>query len=76
MPEIVKQLRMRFRDSNGAIVSFTVNPPAQPVAMQEVEDLMDYIITSNTFYTFTGGQITEKLDVLLVTTETDTIIDF
>jgi len=76
VPEIVKQLRMRFRDSNDAIVSFTVNPPAQPVDLQEVEELMDYIVSSNTFYTFTGGHVAEKLDVLLVTTETDTVIEF
>jgi hypothetical protein len=76
VPEVVKQLRLRFRDSNDAIVSFTVNPPSQPVDMQEVEELMDYIISSNTFYTFTGGSVAEKLDVLLVTTETDTVIEF
>lgn len=76
MPETIRQLRMRFRDSNEAIVSFTVNPPELPVDMGDVAELMDYIISSDMFFTYTGGRVAEKLDVQLITTETETVAEF
>jgi len=50
-----KRLTMRFRDSNDRIVSFTVNPPVDPVDLTEVDALMDLIINTDTFYSYTGG---------------------
>ena len=71
-----KRLRMRFRDSNERIVSFTVNPPKLPVNTADVEDFMNEVITTNAFYTWTGGDIVEKLDAALHTDVVDTIADF
>jgi len=71
-----KRLRMRFRDSNERIVSFTVNPPKLPVNVGDVEDFMDEVIATNAFYTWTGGDIVEKLDAALHTDVVDTIADF
>ena len=71
-----KRLRMRFRDSNERIVSFTVNPPKLPVNTADVEDFMNEVIATNAFYTWTGGDIVEKLDAALHTDVVDTIADF
>ncbi len=73
---VIKRLRMRFLDSNGRIVSFTVNPPREPVNIEDVVDLMDLIIATNTFYTYTGGDIVEKLDARLHEEETNEIVVF
>ncbi len=58
---VTKRLRLRFRDSNERIVSFTINPPVEPVNLADVEELMDLIISTDLFYTYTGGQILKKL---------------
>ena len=73
---VTKRLRLRFRDSNNRIVSFTINPPAEPVNMAHVEELMNLIISTDLFYTYTGGQIAEKLDAALHTEEIEPVIDF
>ena len=75
MPERVT-LRMRFRDSNGRIVSFSVSPPLQPVNVQDVEDLMDLIISRNAFFTYTEGNVVEKVDALLITVAGETVIEW
>ena len=75
MPERVT-LRMRFRDSNGRIVSFSVSPPLQPVDVQDVDDLMDLIISSNTFFTYTEGNVVEKVDALLITVAGETVMEW
>ncbi len=64
-------LRMRFLDSNERIVSFTVTPAKTPVVVSDVTDLMDLIITTNAFYTYTDGDIVSKVDAVLITTEKD-----
>ncbi len=69
-------LRMRFRDSNGRIVSFTVSPPLQPVDVKDVGDLMDLIISSNAFFTYTEGDVIEKVDALLITVAGETVIEW
>ena len=71
-----KRLTMRFRDSNGQIVSISVNPPSEPVNMADVDALMDLIIAQNTFYTYTGGSIIEKVDVRLHTESVEPLADF
>ncbi len=73
---ITKSLRMRFKDSNNRLVTFTVNPPVMPVNLADVEALMDLIIETNTFYTYTGGSIVTKLDVKLHTEEVEPLTDF
>ncbi len=73
---ITKSLRMRFKDSNERLVTFTVNPPVIPVDMADVEALMDLIIETNTFYTYTGGSIVSKVDVKLHTEEVEPLIAF
>ncbi len=73
---ITKSLRMRFRDSNGRMVTFTVNPPILPVNLDDVEALMDLIVATNTFYTYTGGSIVTKVDVKLHTEEVEPLIDY
>ena len=71
-----KRLTMRFRDSNDRIVSFTVNPPVEPVDLTEVDALMDLIIATDTFYSYTGGAIVEKIDVQLHTEEIDALAEY
>ncbi len=73
---VTKRLRLRFRDSNERIVSFTINPPAEPVNLILVEELMDLIISTNLFYTYTGGQVVEKLDAALHTAEVESVGEF
>jgi fumarate reductase subunit C len=73
---ITKSLRMRFKDSNNRLVTFTVNPPVMPVNLADVEALMDLIIETNTFYTYTGGSIVTKVDVKLHTEEVEPLTDF
>ena len=74
--DVTKRLRLRFRDSNDCIISLTINPPAEPVNMTDVNELMDYIISSNTFYTYSGGHLVEKLDVSMHTEEVEVITEF
>ena len=69
-------LRMRFRDSNGRIVSFSVSPPLQPVNAQDVEDLMALIISSNAFFTYTEGNVVEKVDALMITVAGETVMEW
>jgi hypothetical protein len=73
---VTKRLRLRFRDSNDRIVSFTINPPAEPVNLADVEELMDLIISTDLFYTYTGGQIVEKVDAALHTAEVEPVGEF
>jgi fumarate reductase subunit C len=73
---ITKSLRMRFKDSNNRLVTFTVNPPVMPVNLADVEALMELIIETNTFYTYTGGSIVTKVDVKLHTEEVEPLTDF
>ncbi len=73
---VTKRLRLRFRDSNDRIVSFTINPPAEPVNLADVEELMDLIISTDLFYTYTGGQIVEKVDAALHTEEVEPVGEF
>ena len=67
---------MRFRDSNDRIVSFTISPPLQPVDGSDVEELMDMIISSNVFYTYTEGDVIEKVDALLISVADETVIEW
>ena len=76
MPITTTRLRMRFRDSNDCIVSVTVNPPKQPVSSSDVADFMDQVIATNAFFTWTGGDIVEKIDARLHTDATETIAEF
>lgn len=69
-------LRMRFRDSNNRIVTFSVSPPALPVVENDVEEMMELIISTNAFFTYTGGDVVEKVDALLVTVAGETIINW
>ncbi len=70
------RLRMRFRDSNDRIVSVTVNPPKVPVNGSDVAEFMDQVIATNVFYTWTGGDIVEKVDAKLHTDVTEEIAEF
>ena len=69
-------LRMRFRDSNDRIVSFTISPPLQPVDGSDVEELMDMIISSNVFYTYSEGDVIEKVDALLISVTDETVVEW
>jgi hypothetical protein len=71
-----KRLTMRFRDSNDRIVSFTVNPPVDPVDLTEVDALMDLIINTDTFYSYTGGAIVEKIDVQMQSEDIISLADY
>ncbi len=65
----VKRLRLRFKDSNDVIVSFTINPAHTPVDENDVLDQMNRIINTNAFYTWTGGNIVAIEDATLISTE-------
>lgn len=64
-----KRLRMRFKDSNDVIVSFTVTPAHTPVDENNVLEQMQRIINTGAFYTYTGGNIVEILDATLYSVE-------
>jgi len=65
----VKRLRLRFKDSNDVIVSFTINPAHTPVDENNVLDQMNRIINTNAFYTWTDGNIVAIEDASLISTE-------
>ena len=69
-------LRMRFRDSNDRIVSFSVSPPQQPVEAQDVDDFMNLIVSSNAFFTYTDGDVVEKVDAMLITVAGETVMEW
>lgn len=73
---LTKRLVMRFLDSNGRRVTFSVNPPKEPVNLARVEELMDLIIATDTFYTFTGGSLVAKVDVRLFTEVVEELEEF
>lgn len=60
-------LRMRFRDSNDRLVSFTVSPPVNPPVIADVTDMMNLIVSSNAFFTYTEGDVVEKVDAQIIT---------
>ena len=66
----VTRLQMRFKDSNNATVSFTVNPAQKPVDENHVLEQMQRIINTGAFYTWTGGDIVEIVGATLISTET------
>ncbi len=76
MTTTVKRLQLRFRDSNGRIIGISFNPPKEPVNLSDVDEVMDLVLSSNMFYTFTGGDIVEKHDVRLYTAEYETLENF
>ncbi len=50
--------------------------PKEPVNLSDVQEVMDLVLGSNMFYTFTGGDIVEKYDLRLYTAEYDTLENF
>ncbi len=73
--DTTKRLRLRFRDSNDRIVSFTITPARVPVNVNDVQEVMDLIIGTDTFYTYTGGSIVKKLDANLHTETVSPVIE-
>ena len=70
---VTYSLRLRFRDTNDALVSFTITPAQVPVDTNEVTELMNLILSTNAFYTYTEGNIYKKVDALLVATEEEEV---
>ena len=70
------QLKLRFRDSNGRLVGFTINLPVLPVNMADVDALMDLIIATDTFYTYTDGSIVSKYDVRLYVEDVQPLAEY
>ncbi len=73
--DTTKRLRLRFRDSNDRIISFSITPARVPVNVSDVLALMELIIGTDSFYTYTGGSIVEKLDANLHTETINPVID-
>ena len=70
---VTYSLRLRFRDTNDVLVSFTITPAQVPVDTNEVTELMNLILSTNAFYTYTEGDIHKKVDALLVATEEEEV---
>ena len=70
---VTYSLRLRFRDTNDAQVSFTITPAQVPVDTNEVTELMNLILSTNAFYTYTEGDIYKKVDALLIATEEEVV---
>ena len=70
---VTYSLRLRFRDTNDALVSFTITPAQVPVDTNEVTELMNLILSTNAFYTYTEGDIHKKVDALLIATEEEEV---
>ncbi len=70
---VTHSLRLRFRDTNDALVSFTITPAQVPVDTDDITELMNLILSTNAFYTYTEGDIHIKVDALLVATEEEEV---
>ena len=70
---VTYSLRLRFRDTNDALVSFTITPAKVPVDTYDITELMNLILSTNAFYTYTEGDIHKKVDALLVATEEEEV---
>ncbi len=70
-----KRLRMRFLDSNDRIVSFSITPARVPVNVNDVLAVMELIISTDSFYTYTGGSIVEMIDANLHTETVSPVIE-
>ena len=70
---VTYSLRLRFRDTNDALVSFTITPAQVPADTDDITELMNLILSTNAFYTYTEGDIHKKVDALLVATEEEEV---
>ena len=70
---VTYSLRLRFRDTNDVLVSFTITPALVPVDTDDITELMNLILSTNAFYTYTEGDIHKKVDALLVATEEEEV---
>ncbi len=70
---VTYSLRLRFRDTNDALVSFTITPALVPVDTDDITELMNLILSTNAFYTYTEGDIHKKVDALLIATEEEEV---
>ncbi len=55
----MKKLSMKFVTTNDDVTTLTINEVREDITDQEVNSLMDEIITQNVFYS-TGGSLVKK----------------
>jgi len=55
----MKKLSMKFVTTNDDITTLTINEVREDISDEEVNSLMDEIITQNVFYS-TGGSLVKK----------------
>ena len=68
-------LRLTFQNDEGRRSSVSIRNPVEDPSAADVGQLMDNIITNDVFQT-TGGSLVEKVEAIVVSTETDVIAEF
>ncbi len=68
-------LRLTFQNAEGRRSSLSIRNPVENPSPEDVGGLMEDIINNDVFQT-TGGSLVEKVEAVVVTTETNVITDF
>ena len=55
----MRQLELRFLNTDGRIVTFTLDDPKEPIDAEEVNGVMDEVLAENAF-TSSGGELVGK----------------
>lgn len=69
-----KVLRMTFETAGGSTMTITLPEPREDVTAQEIENVMDLVISRDIF-TVSGGSLTAKRDIKIVDTNTTDLYD-
>ncbi len=68
-------LRLTFENAEGRRSSVSIRNPVEDPAQEDVNQLMDSIITNDVFQT-TGGSLVDKVEAVVVSTQTSVIAEF
>lgn len=71
----VKVLKMNFRTEEGRSVSVNLSNPVDNPPEADVSAAMEMVVNNDIFNT-SSGSITEKVNAVVITTQTDEIVNF
>ena len=72
---MTETLQMIFRNFDGRITTISVSDPDPEVTAQNVEEVMDSIVSKNVFHT-TGGDIVDKVRAQVVSRSVNVLGEF